>query len=284
MTPAEYVAHRTWNTLGRVTSLRARFGEETLTDLLMLDMLRSHRATAFRLLSTTRPAEARCGADMLVVVRGPFGWSSYAVQAKKLHSNGTYSALNSGHKSREQLHTLNRFARDLRAFPLYLFYNHCASAGATHWHCTQSFVASQLGCTVVPSWRIRDLIGANTRRVRKSFDLLNKSGDSLPWRCLFDCSMICKPATRFLRGSPFRSPERRATTDATIHDPDWPSADSPRPPWLFDVPNTQFTLRDFDRLRAQVSSSDQGSARLDDELADKDALYPARLLVIDHGG
>ena len=43
MTPAEYVAQRTWNTLAHAQALRARLGEETLTDLLMLDMLPHRR-------------------------------------------------------------------------------------------------------------------------------------------------------------------------------------------------------------------------------------------------
>ena len=39
MTPAERVADRTWTMLGQAKELRVRFGEETLTDLLVLDML-----------------------------------------------------------------------------------------------------------------------------------------------------------------------------------------------------------------------------------------------------
>ena len=54
MTPAEHVAQRTWSTLGRANRLRARFGEETLTDLLVLDMLPHRRARGFWLLSTTK--------------------------------------------------------------------------------------------------------------------------------------------------------------------------------------------------------------------------------------
>lgn len=44
LTPAERVAQRTWSTLGRAKELRARFGEETLTDLLVLGKLPHQRA------------------------------------------------------------------------------------------------------------------------------------------------------------------------------------------------------------------------------------------------
>jgi len=46
MTPAERFAQRTWSMLGLAKQLRARFGEETLTDLLVLDMLPQERASA----------------------------------------------------------------------------------------------------------------------------------------------------------------------------------------------------------------------------------------------
>ena len=76
MTPAERVAERTWSTLGLAQQLRARFGEETLTDLLVLDMLPHRHAKGFWLLPTTKPAEALCGADLFVAVRHQTGrWS-----------------------------------------------------------------------------------------------------------------------------------------------------------------------------------------------------------------
>ena len=85
MTPAERVAQRTWSTLGRAQQLRARFGEETLTDLLVLDMLPHQRTRGFWLRPTTKHAEHWCGADLFVAVRHPTGrWSRFALQAKKL--------------------------------------------------------------------------------------------------------------------------------------------------------------------------------------------------------
>ena len=282
MTPAEYVADRTWHMLGSAKTLRARVGEETLTDLLVLDMLRGPRVKAFRLLATSRPTEARCGADLLVAVWGPFGWSSYAVQAKKLYPDGTYGALTSGDGCREQLRKLDRFAGEVQAVPVYLLYNHCESADAEDWPCARPAV-SQLGCTVVPSWHVWRCIGPNARRQRKSFDLLNMPRESLPWRCLFDCTRTCKLAARFFHGSPFRRPEQGTMADERDRRP----ADSPGPPWpewLFEVPSAQFTLRDFDRLRSEISSSGRMHAGSYDEVGDAESLYPARLLVADYRG
>ena len=69
MTPSELVAQRTWILLGRAKALRAPFGEESLTDLLVLEMLGHHRARGFSLQPTTKQQEASCGADLLVAVR-----------------------------------------------------------------------------------------------------------------------------------------------------------------------------------------------------------------------
>ena len=153
MTPAEYVAQRTWSILGRAKALRARFGEESLTDLLVLDMLPHQRARGFWLSPTTKQEEASCGADLLVAVRHRTGrWSRFVLQAKKLYPGDDYRMLNGGQKCFEQLDKLERCARQLRALPLYLLYNHTNSAQASqHWRCTQPFAAEQLGCTLVPS-------------------------------------------------------------------------------------------------------------------------------------
>ena len=56
LTPAECVAERTWSTLGLAKQLRARFGEETLTDLLVLDML-PHPGTSSNSRHRTRRSE-----------------------------------------------------------------------------------------------------------------------------------------------------------------------------------------------------------------------------------
>ena len=74
MTPAEYVAQRTWSILGRTRELRGRFGEESLTDLLQLEMLSHQRTKGFWLRPTTKQQEAWCGADLLVAVRH---WTSH---------------------------------------------------------------------------------------------------------------------------------------------------------------------------------------------------------------
>ena len=81
MTPAELVAQRTWILLDRAKALRAPFGEESLTDLLVLEMLGHQRARGFSLQPTTKQQEASCGADLLVAVRHGTGWPATTILA-----------------------------------------------------------------------------------------------------------------------------------------------------------------------------------------------------------
>ena len=290
MTPAEQVARRTWTTIARAQSLRARFGEETLTDLLMLDMLPHQRAKGFWLMDTSKRVESVTGADLLLAVRGFFGWALYALQAKKLYPDDRYAGLNSGRRTREQLGKLNRFARQVHAFPLYLLYNHSDTASGQHWHCRRLFDTDQLGCTLVPSWYVKQLVELNGRR-RKSFDLLNRCSDSMPWRCLFDCDTTCRRLERFFRGSvPFRRPKGASAVprDESGEDDWWPveRLRAPWPEWLFDESTSTLTLESFDQLRAEISEVhgvDGAVVDLNSRDFD-DRLYPARVLVVDQLG
>lgn len=282
MTPAERVAHRTWSTLGSAQRLRARFGEETLTDLLVLDMLPHQRTRGFWLSPTTKQAEHRTGADLLVAVRFRTGrWSRLALQAKKLHSNDKYPLLNGGHKCRSQLNKLDAFARQLHALPLYLLYNHSnAVQPSKHWHCSQSFDPNQLGCTLVPSWHIRGMI---FRPPPRGFDLAHKVNQAKPWRCAFDCpdaeTSLIQMAFRTRHRDPKPPP-------AGYRQYEWPCQPmkSAWPDRLFSKSTTQLTTKDVDSIRRELTGSygpDVYDGPTDSLRYDDRRLYPARLLLVD---
>ena len=74
----------------------------------------------------------------------------------------------------------------------------------------------QLGCTLVPSWHIRQMI---CRPPPRNFDLAHKVSQSRPWRCAFDCS---DPETT-LRQMAFRAGHRSPDTPLDGHRQyDWP--------------------------------------------------------------
>ena len=101
-------------------------GEETLTDLLLLEMLPFERANGFRIRSTTKFEEGKWGADLLLVIRRRPGHTHLlAIQAKKIDSAGAYKTLNYQLRSgRRQIDVLEAFSQQYRAQPFYLLYNH----------------------------------------------------------------------------------------------------------------------------------------------------------------
>ena len=188
MTPAERIASDTWRRLGQADLLGARLGEETLTDLLVLDMLPHRRMNAFSIHHPTKPQESLFGADLLLCIRYPCGTGRrLALQAKKLYPNGRYGALR--HKDASgtfQIDKLDRFARWWGAVPAYLLYNHVDPLPfhTPYWHCCRAHDSEQLGCTLVPSWGIRQAIRS---RGGRTFPAIHAHAPTRPWRCVFDC-------------------------------------------------------------------------------------------------
>jgi len=192
-TIAEEIAHRTWFLLKHSQQLNARLGEETLTDLLVLDLLMQPYSSVC-VQSVSKPKEAETGADLMIYVRrGADRADKYAVQAKKLyHDNGhnRYGGLNNdaGKSGRKQIDVLEKYAAKCKAVPMYLLYNYIerpVEGYSQYWRCGRKDQdETQFGCTFVPSWHIRDAIDV---RGSQNFHWVHLYGTALPWRCAFDC-------------------------------------------------------------------------------------------------
>lgn len=277
MTPAERFAQRTWSRLGLAKQLRARFGEETLTDLLVLDMLPHERARGFQVDPTTKREESQWGADLLVAVRHPTRrWSRLALQAKKLFpEDDSYEMLNRVKDSIAQLTKLEQFAQQESALPLYLLYNHSSTAQASeHWHCPLPFDVGQLGCTLLPSWHIRRML-CNGRP--RNFDRAHKVRQSIPWRCAFDCPA----AEQTLKQMGYPGHPDTAL-DGPNHYPWFDPNEAAWPEWLFRESRPMLKFEDLDRIRndlSRVTGSEADDAPL--SIGSEEWLYPARLLIVD---
>ena len=181
MTPAARVASDTWNRLRRARSLGARLGEETLTDLLVLDMLPHGNSNGFGIKALDKQQEAKFGADLWIWIRYPHdGYRRLLVQAKKLYHNNRYHALN--YKRGKQLNDLEKAAWMLQSGAAYLLYNYVRGHSSPHCQqCGKSNAVEQLGCTLAPSWIIRQIV----RRRKRSFDDIHRHDEVGPWRCIF---------------------------------------------------------------------------------------------------
>ena len=81
------LSRETWERLRDAMQLSVRFGEETITDLLALDISR-HGLTTTTFEQTSKPEEAVTGSDYeWWVGNNSIGWVRLAVQAKKLFLN-----------------------------------------------------------------------------------------------------------------------------------------------------------------------------------------------------
>lgn len=183
-TPAEKIADDTWSRLEQARTFDVRLGEETLTDILILDLKRHEAAYNVRVFQTTKPQEATSGTDLEVVVRaGLTSARRYAIQAKKLYSSGGYKYLNKkGNSGSLQLDILENYARGNGAIPYYMFYNSGVDPKAC-WYCCSDYDKSQFGCTLVPSRIVREAVKLGCR----DFGSMHNQSKALPWRCLFDC-------------------------------------------------------------------------------------------------
>ena len=188
-TPAERISEDTWNRLKQAQEFEVRLGEETLTDILSLDFARLAGTHEIKLFQTPKPEEARKGTDLEVFLNTGGGATiRYAIQAKKLYPDKGYIHINAkaGKSGRFQIDVLEDHSRHVGAIPLYLLFNYIDHAEASRcWNCCKCAVdEKQLGCTLVPSWYIREAIG---RRGCRTFDFLHSGLEALPLRCRFDC-------------------------------------------------------------------------------------------------
>lgn len=178
----------TWERLRDSMNLAVSFGEETITDLLALDINRKGLKTnTFEQIS--KPFEAYIGADFeWWVGHDHIGWIRFAVQAKKLVlERQQYNFRHANKGNVQQIDLLENYAKKVRALPIYCLYNYCDNVDSQgHWPCRlRPFEEKDLGCTVVPSRTIRGLV-----RGYKNFNYLHRFGGAVPWRCLASCPRL----------------------------------------------------------------------------------------------
>ena len=283
MTPAAKISSETWRRLARAHLVGARLGEETLTDLLVLEMLHYQKSNAFQVIHPTRLQESRWGADLLVWIRRRKGVSQFlAIQAKKLYPDGHYKALNH-HVSPgvRQIDLLDAFAHQYRAMPLYLLYNYFDSGSPNnYWHCCRTLDIEQLGCTLVPSWRIDRAI---RRRGQRTFTAVHANSNSRPWRCAFDCDhpeRQLNALTRDTEQIPFLQVTDPSTTRADASDmyPEYLQLDLPD--FLLQMAGP-LTTADLDELRSEIDERSENAAQ-GMSIAKHEPFYPRRVLIVDN--
>ena len=179
----------TWENLREAKILSVRFGEETVTDILMLEL----RRKGFETFKQTRlHDEAKYGTDFECWVGfDGIGWVGYAVQAKKLDfRTGTYRGLSHVVKgvNQRQVAILKGYANTRGLTPRYCLYSHSSPVDPRFLSCcSRSFDEGELGCTMTKPSRVEQAIAT---RGGKSFSSLQEHEATVPWRCLAICPRL----------------------------------------------------------------------------------------------
>ena len=191
MTTPERISKSIWKKVKKSWKYNLRLGEETFTDFLSVDMA-DYAPENVKLFKTTKREEAQQGTDLEIILNfDEHNFVHLAIQAKKLYPSGKYPYLNTRVRGTEeyQIKILEKYSKLAGAIPLYLFYNYVDDNHEVRqrWHCGQRIKIKQLGCTLVPSWRIWKAIAYPECRTFMSIHLWESA---LPWRCLFGCPKL----------------------------------------------------------------------------------------------
>lgn len=186
----EALSEDTWQRLHDAHDLEVRFGEETITDLLLLDLRRRQPRSA-EFVQTPKSKEAHSGTDFEWWLGSDrVGWVRFAVQSKRIDlRSGRYSGLNHAVAGVPQIDLLENYASKNDATPIYCLYNHRGNVvPSIHWHCCKyPCDKPQLGCTVTPSSVVRGTLSVHGV---KNFHHIHSDQRTIPWRCLATCPRI----------------------------------------------------------------------------------------------
>lgn len=186
----EEIANNTWINLKDAKRLGIFYGEETITNNILLYLARLN-LPSIKIIQTPKNIEAKQGTDWEWWIGSKnIGWLRYAVQAKKLYKP-YYDQLNHkvGKEKKCQNIILKEYAEANKAIPLYALYNYIELDNYKQfWNCKNSEpVVTQFGCTVTPLKNVTKAIGEKGGR---TFEKIHEFPETIPLKCLVCCPTI----------------------------------------------------------------------------------------------
>jgi len=183
-------AARTWDLIDRAERSKHRLGEETITDLNLLELKERHPSEII-VTTYTKPVEGREGADWEWWLTGRSKlWLGFRVQAKIIDtSTATFPHLHYRKNANSPYQSDTLITRSLTAvpprIPVYCLYSYWApSFGNPVWDCRRFPPrAHAYGCSLLSAYavvRLRISAAANA--------LSHVRPDMTPWHCLICCS------------------------------------------------------------------------------------------------
>lgn len=187
----ESIASSTWQRIYWGEKHKVPQGEETITDINLLELARANCA-GVKVIKTPKDKEKYQGTDWeWWIGNDELGWLRYAVQAKKVNPRTSrYGVLQHKVRNTLQIEILEKYAKKNRAIPLYCFYNYNyldSSSLISYWHCNLPYEVEQFGCTVTPSKHIHEAL---SKRGKRNFEFIHTFDSTKPWRCLVCCPLM----------------------------------------------------------------------------------------------
>lgn len=197
---SEYV----WDLLNEGKKLGISIGEETISDLILLEIARRNY-DYLTIKKTSKNEESRKGIDWeWWIGNTSTGWIRYAVQAKKMDCNQySYKKLKHiiGKNGVLQHEVLQDYAKNTLATALYAFFNYPKEPNLKeYWHCKKEISKKKMGITIA---ELTNIIEAINQKRGKNFPVIHKYETTYPLRCLLEC--ISTHETLIFKGFPQKS-------------------------------------------------------------------------------
>lgn len=183
----ESLATTTWERLEDSEKLGCLQGEETITDINVLEIKRAGFPNiSVNTIPKTEEAKKGFDIDLGVWIGSNSGhWQHFLIQAKRLDtSNLKYNKLRHKIKEQFQFEKLEDHAKTMpNTTAFYCFYNFVKLDNLNNfWRCCEPFEEHQLGCTIAPLDSIRNAFSPTGS---KTFQWIHSQNQTIPWRCLF---------------------------------------------------------------------------------------------------
>lgn len=189
------ISRKTWNFLGNAYHNNFSIGEETITDVNLLE-LKMRQPWAVYTKKFSRPEEGRNGADWAWIIVGRTGTTFILyVQAKKLFlPSFRYESLIHRENPTEQLDKLisNKFffPHGFPVYPLYVFYNYLPdSPHSIGCNCGAPLPIEYSGCSYADAFSIRDLVARGR----------NHYNELAPYQYALPCLVCCNSSDKDIR-------------------------------------------------------------------------------------
>jgi len=172
----EYLARRTWRYVGAGQSTAVRIGEQTLTDINLVDLQLRHPNELCT--HKFKPHEEVVnGADWEWWFRDGGSFLGARVQAKKLYFDAGYKELY-GRKGRDQADHLVDNVGGTGITPLYCFYNCVEPGDSRDWPLLDRLPIRQMGCGIASAYAVQSALTTGTANLDVLAPLQR------PWRWL----------------------------------------------------------------------------------------------------